>query len=99
MAGSTQTGGLKMKFIPMAFVAAAFIGSTTTFGVADTPVSPEETEKIKAALEALGCTAGKMEKENGSSTFAYKVDEAKCKGGEYDVKLDQNFNVIIMLRD
>jgi hypothetical protein len=48
---------------------------------------------------ALGCTAGKMEKESEGSTFAYKVDDAKCKGGEYDIKLDQNFNVIIMLRD
>jgi hypothetical protein len=99
MAGRTKIGGLKMKFILIAFAAVGFIGSTTTFGVADTPVSQEEAEKIKAALDALGCTGGKMEKESGGSTFAYKVDDAKCRGGEYDIKLDQNFNVIIMLRD
>jgi hypothetical protein len=58
--------------------AAGFIVSTTTFGVADTPVSHEEAEKIKAALDALGCTGGKMEKESAGSTFAYKVDDAKC---------------------
>jgi hypothetical protein len=29
----------------------------------------------------------------------YEVDDAKCKSGEYDIKLDKNFNVIIMLRD
>jgi hypothetical protein len=88
-----------MKFILTAFAAAGFIGSTIIFAVADTPPSPAEAEKIKAALEALGCTGGKIEKESEGSTFAYKVDDAKCRGGEYDIKLDQNFNVIIMLRD
>jgi hypothetical protein len=29
----------------------------------------------------------------------YEVDEAKCKSGEYDIKLDRNFNVIIIVRD
>jgi hypothetical protein len=88
-----------MKFILIAFAAAGFIGSAATFGVADTLVSQEEAEKIKAALDALGCTGGKMEKESEGGTFAYKVDDARCRGGEYDIKLDQNFNVIIMLRD
>jgi hypothetical protein len=38
-----------MRFILMAFAAAGFIGSTTTFGLAD-KVSSEEAEKIKAGL-------------------------------------------------
>ena len=50
-------------------------------------------------MEALGCTGGKVEKEDEGSTFSYEVDDAKCKSGEYDIKLDKNFNVIIMLRD
>ena len=87
-----------MKSIVMAFAAAGFIGSATTFGLAD-KVSSEEAEKIKAALEAFGCTGGEMEKEDEGSTFAYEVDNAKCKNGKYDIKLDKNFNVIIMLRD
>jgi hypothetical protein len=78
-------------------VAAASIGSTAT--LADTPMTPAEQEKIKAAFEALGCTADEIEKEDEGSTFAYEVDNAKCKNGEYDIKLDKNFNVIIMLRD
>jgi hypothetical protein len=97
MAG-IQAGGLKMRFILMAFAAAGFIGSATTFGLAD-KVSSEEAEKIKAALEAFGCTGGEMEKEDEGSTLLYEVDDAKCKSGEYDIKLDKNFNVIIMLRD
>jgi hypothetical protein len=55
--------------------------------------------RSKAALEAFGCTGGKMEKEDEDATLPYEVDDAKCKSGEYDIKLDKNFNVIIMLRD
>jgi hypothetical protein len=98
MAG-IQAGGLKMRFILMAFAAAGFIGSATTFGLADNKVSSEEAEKIKAALEAFGCTGGEMEKEDEGSTLLYEVDDAKCKSGEYDIKLDKNFNVILILRD
>ena len=86
-----------MRFGRMA-LAAAFVGSTTAL-LADTPVTPAEEEKIKAALEAFGCTGGEIEKEDEGSTLLYEVDNVKCKNGEYDVKLDKNFNVIIMLRD
>ena len=44
-----------MKFILTAFAAAELIGSAT-LALADSPVSGEEAEKIKAALEPLGCT-------------------------------------------
>jgi hypothetical protein len=49
---------MKMKFILMAFAAAGLIGSAT-LALADSP----EAAKIQAALEPLGCTGGKMEKE------------------------------------
>jgi hypothetical protein len=41
-------------------VAVALVSNT--FALADTPVTPAEAAKIKAALEVLGCTGGKMEK-------------------------------------
>jgi len=89
-----------MKFIRMiALVAAGCIGSSTFAISGDIPVSPAEAEKIKAALEAFGCTADKMEKESEDSAFPYEVDDAKCKGGKYNIKLDKDFKVIIMLRD
>ena len=65
-----------MKQILMAF-AAALVSST--FALADTPVTPAEGEKIKAALEAFGCTGGKMEKETEGSGY-FEVDDAKCNG-------------------
>jgi hypothetical protein len=91
---------MKMKFVRIiALAAAGFIGGTTFAISDDTPVSPAEAEKIKAALEAFGCTADKMEKESEDSALPYEVDDAKCKGGEYNIKLDKDFKVIIMLRD
>jgi hypothetical protein len=85
----------EMKLFPMAF-AAALVSST--FALADTPVTPAEAEKINAALQALGCTGGKMEKETEASSY-FEVDDAKCKDGQYDIKLDKDFKLIAMVRD
>jgi hypothetical protein len=93
----TQAGGIEMKFILMAFVTAGFIGSST-LALADSPVSAEEAAKIKAAIEVLGCTGGKMEKETEGSGY-FEVDDAKCRDGQYDIKLDKDFKVIVMTRD
>ena len=84
-----------MKQISMAF-AAALVSST--FALADTPVTPAEAEKIKAALEAFGCTGGKMEKETEGSRY-FEVEDAKCKDGQYDIKLDKDFKMISITRD
>jgi hypothetical protein len=77
-------------------VLAAVFGSTVVF--ADTPVSPAEAEKIKATLQAWGCSGGKMEKET-EGTGVYEVDDAKCRDGQYDIKLDQDFKVLVITRD
>jgi hypothetical protein len=84
-----------MKHMSMAF-AAALVSST--LALADTPVTPAEGEKIKAALETHGCTGGKMEKEAEGSGY-FEVDDAKCKDGQYDIKLDKDFKIISMTRD
>jgi hypothetical protein len=76
----------------------AFIAGSTCGLLADTPVTPAEAEKIKAALEPLGCTGGKMEKESEGSGY-FEVDDAKCRDGQYDIKLDKDFKVIVMSRD
>ena len=75
-----------MKLIRLMTLPAATFIAGTTFAIADTPGSPTEAEKIKASLEAFGCTANEMEKSE-RSVFAFEVDDAKCKDGEYDIKL------------
>ena len=83
-----------MKRILIAVVAAS-ISSTA---LADKAVSPAEAEKIKAALQVWGCSGGKMEQETEGSGI-YEVDDAKCHGGQYDIKLDKAFKVISITSD
>ena len=66
--------------------------------LADTPVSDADAQKIRAALQGWGCSGGKMEKET-EGTGVYEVDDAKCKDGQYDIKLDGEFKVISITRD
>ncbi|MBR1299606.1 hypothetical protein [Bradyrhizobium sp. AUGA SZCCT0042] len=83
------------KLFLTAFAAAL---ASSTFALADTPVTPAEAEKVKAVLEGLGCTGGKMEKETEASSY-FEVDDAKCRDGQYDIKLDKDFKLIAMIRD
>ena len=69
-----------------------------TFALADKPVSQADAEKIQTALKAWGCSGGKMEQET-EATGVYEVDDAKCHGGQYDIKLDKDFKVIVITRD
>lgn len=54
--------------------------------LADTPVTPAGAEKIKGALEVIGCTDGKMEKETEGS-------------GCFEVASSKDFKMIAMTRD
>jgi hypothetical protein len=83
-----------MKRILLALMAA----SLSTAALADKEVTPAEAEKIKAAMQAWGCSGGKMEQETEASGI-FEVDDAKCHGAQYDVKLDKEFKVILISRD
>jgi hypothetical protein len=43
------------------------------------PVTPEEQEKLVAALAALGCTSGEMEFDDDT----YEVEDAACNDGKH----------------
>jgi hypothetical protein len=58
-------------------------------------VTPAEAEMIKAALEFLCCTDGKIEKETERSG-SFGVDDAKCKAGS---TTSMDFKMIAMTRD
>jgi hypothetical protein len=82
------------KLIFVAF-AAALCGAPA---FADEKPSDDEVAKIKAALTEWGCEGGAMEKES-EATSVFEVDDTKCKGMQYDVKLDGAFKVISITRD
>ena len=39
-----------------------------------------------------------MEKESEASGY-FEIDDAKCKDGQYDIKLDKNFKLLFMSAD
>jgi hypothetical protein len=84
-----------MTRVPMLLLVLA---AGSTIALADKPVSPADGEKIQSAIKLWGCTGGKMEHET-EATGVYEVDDAKCHGGQYDIKLDKDFKVIAITRD
>jgi hypothetical protein len=64
---------------------------------ADEPVNQDEAKSIQAALQQWGCEGGEMERENGTLPI-YEVDDAMCDDSEYDIKLDDKFDVILIAR-
>jgi hypothetical protein len=57
----------------------------------DRPVTAEERVQLVAALQAQGCTGGKMEFDDGK----FEVDNAKCSDGRtYDLDFDASFKLL-----
>jgi hypothetical protein len=84
-----------MRKLMIAAFAAALCGAPA---FADEKPSDEEAGKIKAALTDWGCEGGTYEKES-EATGVFEVDDSKCKGAQYDIKLDGAFKVISITRD
>jgi hypothetical protein len=82
-----------------AFGLAVILALGTTLAYAeddDGAVSEADMAKIKAALSELGCEDGEGFKKE--SEGIYEIDDAKCKMGTMDIKLDKDFKVILISR-
>ena len=80
-----------MKAFAIALVLA--FGSTIAFAEdADDKVSEAEMAKVTAALTDLGCKdpEGVKKEEEG----IYEIDDAKCKMGTMDIKLEDRKSVV-----
>jgi flagellar basal body rod protein FlgF len=62
----------------------------------ETLASEDEAKGVQDAVGRVNCRAQAVEKE---SDTLYEVDDAECDIGQYDIKLDDKFNVISMTRD
>jgi hypothetical protein len=62
----------------------------------DDKVPAAEVEKIEAVLSDLGCKGyeGLKKEEQG----VYEIDDATCKMGTMDIKLDKDYTVILISR-
>jgi len=76
---------------------ALFVVSATPV-LADEKPSADEAKRITEAIAALGCSGGEMEKESEASGV-YEIDDAKCKDGQFDIKLDKDFKLLSITRD
>ena len=83
-----------MKAIGLALVLA--LGSTLAFAADDDKVPEADMAKVTAALADLGCKdpEGVKKEEQG----IYEIDDAKCKMGTMDIKLDKDLSVILISR-
>jgi hypothetical protein len=62
----------------------------------DDKVPAAEVEKIEAVLSELGCSGfEELEKEDNG---VYEIDDAKCKMGTVDIKLDKDYTVLVISR-
>ena len=72
-------------------LAAVIILLATQARAEDRPVTAEEREQLVTALQAQGCTGGKMELDDGK----FEVDDAKCSDGRtYDLDFDTSFKLL-----
>jgi hypothetical protein len=84
-----------MKAFAIALVLA--FGSTVAFAEDDDDKVPDaDMAKVKAALADIGCTDGEGFKKEEEGV--YEIDDAKCKMGTMDIKLDKDFKVLLISR-
>jgi len=62
----------------------------------DDKVPAEEVTKIEETLSTLGCSGYESIKKEEQGV--YEIDDAKCKMGTMDIKLDKDFTVILISR-
>ena len=84
-----------MKSIALVF-ALAFCTAAAFAADDDNKLPDADMAKVKSALTELGCTdaEGYKKEEEG----IYEIDDAKCKMGTMDIKLDKDFKVILISR-
>ena len=86
-----------MKAFAIALVLA--LGSSAALAADDDDddkVPAAEVERIEAVLSDLGCSGyeGLKKEEEG----VYEIDDAKCKMGTMDIKLDKDIKVLLISR-
>jgi hypothetical protein len=62
----------------------------------DDKVPAAEVTKIEETLSTLGCSGYEALKEEEEGV--YEIDDAKCKMGTVDIKLDKDYAVILISR-
>ncbi len=62
----------------------------------DDKVPAAEVNKIEETLSTLGCSGYESIKKEEQGV--YEIDDAKCKMGTMDIKLDKDYTVVLISR-
>jgi len=73
-------------------IAALALALTVTAAFAG-PVTHNQAKSIQQAINGQDCYGGEMETESNGKA-AFEVDDAVCRDGVYDFKLDKDFNIL-----
>lgn len=79
-----------------AFVLAAGAAAAQESETIEAMASPEEVSKVAETLAKIGCTAPAVEKESDN---LFEIDDATCDIGQYDIKLNGDYKIIVMSID
>jgi hypothetical protein len=84
--------GSDRRFMMRTIIASFVVFILTASGLqAGRTVTEEERPKLLSALQAQGCSGGKMEFDDGK----FEVDDAVCSDGKkYDLDFDTSFRLI-----
>ena len=85
-----------MRVIGLALVLALGAAPFAFAADDDDKVPAAELEKVQATLTALDCTG--YEEIKKEEQGIYEIDDAKCKMGTVDIKLDKDYTVILISR-
>jgi hypothetical protein len=87
-----------MKALSVALGLALALGTTAVLADDDDDdkVPAAEVEKVEAVLSELGCSGYESLKKEEEGI--YEIDDAKCKMGTMDIKLDKNVKVLLISR-
>ncbi|MGE0022509.1 MAG: hypothetical protein AB7S70_02635 [Hyphomicrobium sp.] len=77
---------------------AAALAFCSSAALADDKPTDDEAAKIKEAVAAWGCEGGTYEKES-EGTGVFEAEDVKCKGGQYDFRLEKDFKVFVITKD
>lgn len=68
------------------------------YNAPEVEATEDEVARVTEAIAALNCEIGESEVEKETPSL-FEIDDAQCEAGQYDIKLDGDFNVISLTRD
>lgn len=89
---------MKTTIFAATFALAGALAFFSSAAMADEDIAPSDADakKIAETLAKVGCKGGDYDHEKSG---IYEIDDAECEYGPYDIKLDEDFNILVMSRD